>query len=165
MMALMALPNTTPTGGSCNNWLEPVPTPVDWRQENVRVDWAITNSTRLMVRWTHDSWKADRNQWGDDPFPVVRSLWNQPGRSLVTQLNQNIGSSMVNSLTFSYSANKIDGRRAAGTRSLVQQLDRRHPDALPLRHQAAGRRRASRAPCGARWAPTAAASSGTRRPG
>ena len=59
----------------------------------------------------------DRNQWGDDPFPVVRSIWNQPGKSLVAQLNQNIGSTMVNSLTFSYSANTIDGharRRGPG---------------------------------------------------
>ena len=94
-----------------------MPTPVDWRQENVRLDWTATNSTRLMVRWTHDSWKADRNQWGDDPFPAVRSVWNQPGRSLVAQLNQNIGSTMVNSLTFSYSANSIDRDARRTTRS------------------------------------------------
>ncbi len=130
MMALMALPNTTPTGGSCNNWLEAVPTPVDWRQEMARVDWSITNSTRLMVRWTHDSWKADRNQWGDDPFPAVRSLWNQPGRSLVTQLNHNIGSSMVNSITFSYSANKIEVTRG-GDESLVEALNAGIPTVFP----------------------------------
>ena len=129
MMALMALPNTTPTSG-CNNWLEPVSTPVDWRQESARVDWSITNSTRLMVRWTHDSWKADRNQWGDDPFPAVRSLWNQPGRSLVTQLNHNIGSSMVNSITFSYSANKIEVTRG-GDESLVDALTAGIPTVFP----------------------------------
>jgi hypothetical protein len=130
MMALMSLPNATPTGGSCNNWLEAVDTPVDWRQESARVDWSITNSTRLMVRWTHDSWKADRNQWGDDPFPEVRSLWNQPGRSLVTQLNHNIGSSMVNSITFSYSANKIEVTRG-GDESLIEQLTAGIPTVFP----------------------------------
>jgi hypothetical protein len=130
MMQLFSLPNTTPTGGSCNNWVEAVPTPVDWRQENLRLDWTVTNSTRLMVRWTHDSWEADRNQWGDDPFPVVRSLWNQPGRSLVAQLNQNIGSTMVNSLTFSYSANKIDVARA-GDEDLVTQLQAAIPTLFP----------------------------------
>jgi hypothetical protein len=129
MMQLMALPNTTPSSG-CNNWVEAVPTPVDWRQENIRMDWAITDSTRLMVRWTHDSWNADRNQWGDDPFPQVRSLWNQPGRSLVTQLNQNIGSTMVNSLTFSYSANKIDVIRG-GDEELVSQLSAAIPTLFP----------------------------------
>jgi hypothetical protein len=83
-----------------------------------------------MVRWTHDSWEADRNQWGDDPFPVVRSLWNQPGRSLVTQLNQNIGSTMVNSLTFSYSANKIAVTRG-GDEQLVEQLAAAIPTLFP----------------------------------
>ena len=130
MMDLMDLPNTTPSGGSCNNWVSAVPTPVDWRQENLRLDWTVTNSTRLMVRWTHDSWEADRNQWGDDPFPTVRSLWNQPGRSLVTQLNQNIGSSMVNSLTFSYSANKITVVRA-GDEELVNQINAAIPTLFP----------------------------------
>jgi hypothetical protein len=130
MMQLMNLPNTTPTGGSCNNWVEAVATPVDWRQENARLDWTITDRTRLMVRWTHDSWEADRNQWGDDPFPIVRSLWNQPGRSLVAQLNQNIGSSMVNSLTFSYSANKISVARG-GDEDLVKQLTAAIPTVYP----------------------------------
>jgi hypothetical protein len=130
MMQLFSLPNTTPTGGSCNNWVEAVPTPVDWRQENIRVDWTVTDSTRLMLRWTHDSWEADRNQWGDDPFPAVRSLWNQPGKSLVAQLNQNIGSSMVNSLTFSYSANKITVVRA-GDEELVNQLNAAIPTLFP----------------------------------
>jgi hypothetical protein len=130
MMQLMALPNATPTGGSCNNWVEAVPTPVDWRQEHIRLDWAATNSTRLMVRWTHDSWKSDQNLWGDDPFPVVRSLWNQPGRSLVAQLNQNIGSRMVNSLTFSYSANVIEVERG-GDNELVQQLTGAIPTLFP----------------------------------
>jgi len=130
MMNLMNLPNTTPVAGSCNNWVQAVPTPVDWRQENIRMDWTVTNSTRLMVRWTHDSWEADRNQWGDDPFPIVRSLWNQPGKSLVTQLNQNIGSTMVNSLTFSYSANKISVVRA-GDEDLVHQLTQNIPTLFP----------------------------------
>jgi carboxypeptidase family protein len=130
MMQLMDLPNATPSGGSCNNWVSAVPTPVDWRQENIRMDWTVTNSTRLMLRWTHDSWKADRNQWGDDPFPIVRSIWNQPGKSLVAQLNQNIGSSMVNSLTFSYSANTITVTRA-GDEELVHQLTQAIPTLFP----------------------------------
>ena len=91
------------------------------------MDWSVTNSTRLMLRWTHDSWKADRNQWGDDPFPVVRSLWNQPGKSLVAQLNQNIGSTMVNCLTFSYSANTIDVARGRRRWSLSSSSPQRSP--------------------------------------
>ncbi len=122
MISQMSLPNTTPTGGSCNNWVQAVPTPIDWRQDSARLDWTVTSSTRLMLRYTHDSWKADQNLWGDDPFPSISSSWNQPGKSLVAQLNKNIGSTMVNSLTFSYSANRIDATRVGDNPELATQI-------------------------------------------
>ena len=93
---------------------------------------ALNNSTRLMVRYTQDSWKASNtNLWGDDPFPVVGSDWNQPGKSLVVQLNKNIGSSMVNGLTFSYSANTITVTRGGDNPELVQQLTGAIPTLFP----------------------------------
>jgi hypothetical protein len=125
MLKNMPLPNVTPSGGSCQNWIEAVSTPTDWRQENARLDWTVSNSTRIMLRYTQDSWVAKNSPsgtWGDDPFPVVASDWNQPGKSLVAQLNQNIGSSMVNSLTFSYSANKIEVVRGGTNPELATQL-------------------------------------------
>jgi hypothetical protein len=134
MMQLMSLPNTTPTGGSCNNWVEAVPTPIDWHQFHGRADWAVTNSTRLMLRYTQDSWKAtnaNAGLWGDDPFPVVGSNWNQPGKSLVAQLNQNIGSKMTNALTFSYSANVIEVARGGDNPELVEQITSVLPTLYP----------------------------------
>jgi hypothetical protein len=123
MMNLMSLPNATPTGGSCNNFVEAIAAPVKWSQINARVDYSITNTTRMMVRYTQDSWTAQNtNLWGDDPFPVVGSNWDQPGKSLVAQLNQNIGSSGVNTLTFSYSANKISVARGGDNPEIVEQL-------------------------------------------
>src|SRR5918992_1241115 len=72
-LQLYALPNTTPAGGSCSNWVEALTTPLDYRQENIRVDYTVTNASRVMVRYTQDSWtnKAPNkfgNLWGDDPF-------------------------------------------------------------------------------------------------
>jgi hypothetical protein len=108
---LYQLPNNTPSSG-CSNYVAAVPTPVDWSQINARIDWSVTNSTRLMVRYTQDAWKASNTiLWGDSPTSVVGSDWDQPGKSLVAQLNQTIGSKMTNSLTFSYSANKITATR------------------------------------------------------
>ena len=122
LVQLYSLPNNTPSSG-CNNWVSAVKTPVDWRQENARLDWTMSNTTRLMLRYTQDTWKADTNQWGDDPWPVVSSLWNQPGRSLVAQLNKNIGSKAVNTLTFSYSMNKIEVTRGGENPDLVTQIN------------------------------------------
>src|SRR6185503_4390705 len=55
-LSLYPLPNTTPGPGSCNNWVDSLNSPINWRQENVRMDWSLTNSTRLMMRYTQDSW-------------------------------------------------------------------------------------------------------------
>ena len=54
-----------------------VTSPIDYRQFSGRADWTLSNATRLMVRYTQDSWKNDgpsiqANLWGDDPFPVGR---------------------------------------------------------------------------------------------
>jgi hypothetical protein len=112
VMQLYPLPNTTPGGGSCNNWVTALNTPINWRQENARLDWSLTQKTHVMLRYTQDSWNnkfpsAEETLWGDDPFPAVDSNWDQPGRSLTAQLTQNIGAKGVNSLTFAYSANVI----------------------------------------------------------
>ena len=76
------------------------------------IGWTVSNSTRLMVRYTQDAWKAQNTiLWGDSVTSTVGSNWDQPGKSLVAQLNNNIGSKMTNSLTYSYSANKITATR------------------------------------------------------
>jgi Carboxypeptidase regulatory-like domain/TonB-dependent Receptor Plug Domain len=132
---LYPLPNTTPPAGSCNNWVTSVTTPLDWRQENVRVDYTITNASRLMVRYTQDTWtnKSPSNQgnlWGDDPFPAVDSNWDQPGKSFAVSLNQNLGSKAVNSLQFSYSGNKITVDRG-GDLSLNSSINALIPTVFP----------------------------------
>jgi hypothetical protein len=112
-LALYALPNVTPVAGSCNNWVTSVVAPINYSQMSGRVDWSITNTSRLMLRYTQDSWKNDApsiqaNLWGDDAFPSVDSNWDQPSKSFVVSLNQTLGSTATNTLQFSYSANKIE---------------------------------------------------------
>src|SRR5204863_5480483 len=135
-LQLYPLPNTTPSGGSCNNWVTSLNTPINWRQDHVRFDYAVTNQTRMMLRYTQDSWtnnspSAQQTLWGDDPFPAVDSNWDQPGRSLTAQLIQNIGSSAVNTLTFAYSANVITVDRGGLTPQLNDQLNAAIPGVFP----------------------------------
>jgi hypothetical protein len=136
-LQLYSLPNTTPQAGSCNNWVDSLNSPINWRQENVRFDYTLGNSTRVMVRYTQDSWtnkspNVNTNLWGDDSFPAVDSDWDQPGRSFIAQLNQNIGSKGVNSLTFSYSANKITITRGGTNPGLNSQITSAIPSIFPL---------------------------------
>jgi carboxypeptidase family protein/TonB-dependent receptor-like protein len=135
-LSLYALPNTTASGGTCDNWVESLNTPINWAQGNVRVDYTPTASTRVMVRYTQDSWNnnapsAYANLWGDDPFPAVDSNWDQPGRSFVAQLSNNIGAHAVNTLQFSYSANKIVVTRGGLQPDLNDQINQLIPTLFP----------------------------------
>ena len=56
----------------------PCPTPIDWDQINARVDWSISNSTRVMVRYTRDNWKADDTILLGDSANVGRRLGLEP---------------------------------------------------------------------------------------
>ena len=124
---LYPLPNVTPGAGSCNNWVTSITSPIDYAQQSGRVDWTITDASRLMVRYTHDTWEnnspsINANLWGDDPFPAVDSNWNQPSQSFVAALNQTIGNSANNSLQFSYSGNKIDVTRGGLNAALNDEI-------------------------------------------
>jgi hypothetical protein len=134
---LYPLPNVTPAAGSCNNWVTSLNTPIDWGQYHGRVDWTISNASRLMVRYTRDSWKNDApslnsNLWGDDSFPAVDSNWDQPGQSFVASLSQTIGSHATNNLQFSYSANKITITRGGTNPDLNAQIVSLMPGIFPL---------------------------------
>ncbi len=136
LLQLYPLPNVTPTAGSCNNWVASINSPIDWRQENLRLDWSLSDRTHLMLRYTQDHWTNDApnlqaNLWGDDPFPAVDSNWAQPGRSFVAQLNTNIGSKAVNSLVFSYSGNEITGTRGGTDPSLNDRINQAIPGIFP----------------------------------
>jgi hypothetical protein len=134
---LYALPNVTPAAGSCNNWVTSVTTPINWGQYHGRVDWTASGSTRLMVRYTHDTWKNNSpslqsNLWGDDKFPAVDSNWDQPGTSLVASLSQTFGQHATNNLQFSYSANKITVTRGGTNPGLNATLVSEMPSIFPL---------------------------------
>ena len=143
-LSLYALPTRVSTPGSCDNYVTSLNSPINWRQENVRLDYELTAATRMMVRYTQDSWTNNspsnyQNLWGDDPFPAVDSNWDQPGKSFVASLNQTIGSKAVNSLQFSYSANKITVTRGGTDPDLNATINSLIPSIFPSSgHEYAG---------------------------
>jgi len=137
-LGLFQKPNNGPS-----TYIDAVSTPIKWDQINARVDWNLSSSTRIMVRYTKDSWVANNlaggvdGVWGDVPNSVVASNWNQPGKSLVGQLNSALGSAMTNTLTFSYSGNKIDVERA-GDAAAVDALTQLIPTLYPASQKERG---------------------------
>jgi type 1 fimbria pilin len=133
LLQLNALPNTTPGAGTCNNWVTSLDSPIRWREENIRLDYSVTGSVRLMIRYTHDSSRNNSPSvagWGD-PFPAVDSNWDEPGRSFVAQLNKTIGSASVNSLQFSISGNRIRATRGGVTPDLNDRINVAIPTIFP----------------------------------
>jgi hypothetical protein len=119
--------NTT-IPGSCTNWVDSIVTPIDWEQINARFDLSVTDSHRVLLRYTEDDWTnpgptaGDANGlWGDDPFPAVDSNWQQPSDSLVAQINSVIGTAAINTFTYSRSGNEINIASGAGTTAGLEQ--------------------------------------------
>ncbi|HET6646966.1 MAG TPA: carboxypeptidase regulatory-like domain-containing protein [Pyrinomonadaceae bacterium] len=98
----------------CNNWRESTNSPIDFREENIRIDAQITKNNRIFGRYTQDHWENpapilfSAGLWGDDAFPTVESSWQQPSKQAAVKLTSTLGNSAVNEVQFSYSANRIN---------------------------------------------------------
>ena len=53
---------------SCNNWVTSLNSPINWRQENIRLDYELTAATRMMVRYTQDSLDERRAEQQRQPL-------------------------------------------------------------------------------------------------
>ncbi|HLA11841.1 MAG TPA: TonB-dependent receptor [Pyrinomonadaceae bacterium] len=98
----------------CNNWRESTNSPIDFREENIRIDAKINDNNRIFGRYTQDHWENpapilfSAGLWGDDAFPTVESSWQQPSRQAAVKLTTTLGNAAVNEVQFSYSANRIN---------------------------------------------------------
>jgi hypothetical protein len=104
----------SPTSGNCNNWSESLNAKIDFREENVRIDYNINKSNQIFGRYTQDHWTNPypilfgAGLWGDDAFPGVESSWAQPSRQAAIKLTSTLSNTAVNEVQFSYSANRIN---------------------------------------------------------
>jgi len=109
MIMKYPLPNQA-TDSQGHNWSASLPTPLMWRQENVRVDYNLSKNNTFMGRFTQDSWSNNSynaGYWGEDSFPALNDNWIQPSKSIVGKWTRTIGTTMVNDAEFSYSNNRI----------------------------------------------------------
>ena len=118
LIKLFPLPNVAnPT--SCDNWSASLSTPIDFREENVRIDYNLTSKHKIFGRYTRDDWANPYpilvgSLWGDDAFPTVESSWTQPSQQVAIKLTSTLGSTSVNEVQFSYSGNRINVDPGAG---------------------------------------------------
>jgi hypothetical protein len=134
MVAIYPLPNTS-SATSCINYAASANSPINFREENVRIDYNITSKNKIFGRYTQDSWAnpfpiLQGSLWGDDAFPTIESSWTQPSRQLAIKLTTQISSTSINDVQFSYSANRINVDPGAG-KDLNANINARVPGLFP----------------------------------
>jgi len=101
-----------PFNESCHNWFESLPSPIDFSEYNIRIDYNVTEKHKIFGRYTEDSWTNTfpiiaGGLWGDDAFPTVETAWSQPARQFAVKLTSTLSNTAINEVQFSYSANRI----------------------------------------------------------
>ncbi len=128
------LPNK-PRDSQGNNWSESLPTFLQWRQENVRVDYNLTPKNQIFGRYVQDTWSNpayNGNQyWGDSPFPVINSNWSQPSRQIIGKVASTLTNSLINDAEFAYSDNRINLTPGGTDPGLIGQLNAAIPTLYP----------------------------------
>ncbi|MBS1794848.1 MAG: carboxypeptidase regulatory-like domain-containing protein [Acidobacteria bacterium] len=112
MVKIFPLPNTSSTT-SCNNYAAAANSPINFREENVRIDYTVNSKNKIFGRYTQDNWAnpfpiLQGSLWGDDAFPTIESSWTQPSRQAAVKLTTQLSGTAINDIQFSYSANRIN---------------------------------------------------------
>lgn len=115
---LFPLPNRA-FDSNCFNWSQSANSPINFREENVRIDYTVNDSNKIFGRYTRDDWTnpfpiLQGNLWGDDAFPAVESSWAQPSQQAAFKLTTTLSQTSINEVQFSYSANRINITPGAG---------------------------------------------------
>lgn len=124
-----------PFDSDCHNWATSANSPIDFREENVRIDYVINNSNKIFGRYTRDDWAngypvLTGNLWGDDAFPTIESDWKQPSFQAAFKLTSTLSSTAINEVQFAYSANRIIINPGAGG-DLNEQINTAIPGFYP----------------------------------
>ena len=101
-----------PFNESCHNWFESLPSPINFSEYNIRIDYNVTDKHKIFGRFTDDDWGnafpiIAGGLWGDDAFPTVETAWSQPARQFALKLTSTLSNTAINEVQFSYSANRI----------------------------------------------------------
>lgn len=142
LVRLFPLPNVawTPNSGNCTNWSTSAASPINFREENARIDLNVNDNNKVFARYTRDDWSNPypiqrSSLWGDDAYPAVESNWSQPSQQVALKLTTTLGQSAVNEVQFSYSANRINviaGSGADINRAINTALPGFYPDAVKV---------------------------------
>ncbi|NOT48786.1 MAG: TonB-dependent receptor plug domain-containing protein [Acidobacteria bacterium] len=144
LVKIFPLPNVT-SSTSCNNWAFSANSPINFREENIRIDYNLTSKNKIFGRYTQDDWAngyptLNGSLWGDDAFPTIESSWTQPSKQAAVKLTTQLTATAINDIQFSYSANRINVDPGAGA-DLNADINTKIPGLFPTSGKVNGNNR------------------------
>jgi Carboxypeptidase regulatory-like domain/TonB-dependent Receptor Plug Domain len=144
LVKIFPLPNVS-NPNTCNNWATSANSPINFREENVRIDYNLNSKNKIFGRYTQDDWAngfptLNGSLWGDDAFPTIESSWTQPSKQAAVKLTTQLSSTAINDVQFSYSANRINVDPGAGA-DLNAEINTKIPGLFPTSGKVNGNNR------------------------
>lgn len=108
------------------NYISSAGTPVNWRQEQIRVDHNFSDRTRLFVRYTQDAWNTitPNALWSWSDIDTVKTAFAGPGKSAVVNFAHSFTPSLFSEFIMGYTVDHIDLRVQPGPTSVSGSLTR-----------------------------------------
>ena len=121
MDAFIPLPNS-----GAYNYISSTATPVNWREEQLRVDHNFSDRTRLFVRYTQDAWDTitPNALWAWSDIDTVKTAFKGPGKSAVVNFAHSLTPNLFSEFIMAYTVDHIDLRVLAGPTSVSGNLAR-----------------------------------------
>ena len=113
LINLYPLPNFTCTTPGCrNNYVATGLQPINRNQQNLRIDYSVSNNTKLYVRWAREFENNDYSRglwWNPSAYELPSHvLGTNLGRSITANLTSVINPTMTNEVVFALSKLKLD---------------------------------------------------------
>jgi hypothetical protein len=125
---LVPLPNSGP-----GNWTTASSAPVNWRQEQIRIDQNISDKTQAFFRYTQDTWNtlAVPALWSWASYDTIKTPFAGPGESAVFHVTHTFKPSLMNEFVAAYTTDRIFLYNQAAD-SVAMSIDR--PSSFQMNH-------------------------------
>jgi outer membrane receptor protein involved in Fe transport len=112
LINLYPQPNFTDPNGGRNNYVAQGLQPINRNQQNLRIDYSISDNTKLFVRWAREFENNDYSRglwWNPSAYELPSHvLGTNLGRSIASNLTSVINPTMTNEFVFGFSKLKLD---------------------------------------------------------
>ncbi len=100
--------------------------PTNWREEQIRVDQNINDTTRLFVRYSNDAWNtiAVPALWSSSNTDSIETTFNGPGKAAVMNLTHSFKPNLMNEFVMAYTVDHIDLFLIPGPSSVAGSINR-----------------------------------------